>query len=515
MGRKMNRRFYKLFLGAAPVMVAGCGGIPEVSTFGPAPKLGDDGIVVAESYMGGDTTSLGPVNDCTGPGMGVGVQGSFTDDAYQYDDNGEPCRVAELLFDGGSVVGKRPADPGITVAFHDNMSMTKPTASGRVKAEKLEAIPSVEVKSELLRIKKLSPSKNVGDVAAPVPLVLNMMGEGAGENTKSRDGKMISSTDPLLATLTSWQKSGGGMKEDEANAAAKRQLDKLGKGVLPQTEEDGLAQLSSKLREREREIEEERRLHAEMDDFGQASGARSTAANNEWQRREGELKRELESNRQRLDQLEQLAQRLKAEKDQKERAYQAKISTLSADLQAAQAQAETSRRNLILQAAAKISEAEQIARAAKMQEQDIKLREAMRLREEADEMMDKALSTGERGTTMGAVPAAMPKLTDPLLLSEAPVLIHAKNQSLEDLLATVLKQAEARAGVWKADWQLSPGAQKLLKEKWSLTAEASVQQVLAQITQQVKAKHGLVLSFTQFNKSRLLVVTDGKPQATE
>lgn len=519
MNRTTIRWLAKWGLGIVPV-VAGCAPLPEVSTVGPPPKQGDGGIVVAESHMllKGPALKTGePVNDCAGPGMGVAVQGSLINNKYQYDANGEPCTLAELLFDGGTQVGQRPADPGITLSFYDNLSLARPSPSAkRAQPERLAAIPPIQVQSELLDIKPLSPLEGGGRIASPAPLVLDMR-----TPAKPRDAAVAKAKagpqpapDPLVATLTGWQRKPATGPVAEADAAALRQIDKLGKGVLPQSEEDTLAQLSSSLRERERQIEEERRRHAQTQGYEEESGARGAIARQEWQQREGELQKQLDENRRRLDQLEQLAQRLKDEKDQKEKAYQKKISSLSADLQAAQAQADASRRQLILQAAAKIAEAEQIAKAARMQEQDMKLREAARMQEEAEGMMDRALSGGSK-IAMAGVSGSVPSNLGPLLLSETPVVLHAKNQSLEDLLATVLKQAEPRAGVWKADWQLSPQAQRLLKEKWSLTAEASVQQVLAQITQQVQAKHGFKLSFTQFNKSRLLVVTDGTPADAE
>lgn len=499
-------------LGLAPVVV-GCSPLPKVDTFGPPPKTGDGGVLVAESKMlpGGVAGKTGgPVNDCTGPGIGVAVQGSVDGSKYQYDSNGEPCKLAELLFDGRTEVGQRPADPGIALSFYDPLELTRPTTSKRAQPERLAAIPPIKVQSELLDIKPLSPLEGGGKLAGPAPLVLDMRNPTPARDQLASRLKTAQSTgqDPLVATLTSWQRQKGDAPLPEADAAALRKIDNLGKGVLPQSEEDTLAQMASHLRERERQIEEERRRHLQNQGYQEESDARGAIARNEWQQRENELTKQLDENRNRLDQLEQLAQRLRDEKEQKEKAYQKKISSLSADLQAAQAQADASRRQLILQAAAKIAEAEQIAKAARMQEQDMKMREAVRMQEEAESMMDRALSADGNRVAMGGVSASVPSNLGPLLLSETPVVIHAKNQSLEDLLATVLQQAKPRAGVWKADWQLSPGAQKLLKEKWSLTAEASVQQVLAQITQQVQAKHGLTLSFTQFNKSRLLVVTD-------
>lgn len=501
-------RSHLLLALAASTLLAGCA-VPHASrpTAFEAPRLSDEGVVIAESALvtgvSKGNSITGSTDDCVGPGLGVTVGTTRGDDRFLFDKNGEPCESAELVFDGRSQVNQRQSDPAISLKFFEG----KPSRAGDLPD--LEPVPTIRLKSELLpqgtalaqtEMAAIEPAAGPAKAGAPVPATPAPVQMAAA-----------SRPDPVLATLASWQNQDTvyAARSEEATAAAERNLAHIVKGNRVETEQETMSKLMAQLRERERQVQEEQRRHAETLERAQRSRDVTVAARTQWQQKEGELESQLKATQQRLAQVEQLAQRLNAEKAHKEKAYQEKIHTLSSDLKAAEQQADISRRELILQAAAKIAEAEQLASAAKIQEQQIKLREAARLKAEAETMMDRALAMNAGQNVLvngvGAPPAV------PLQLMDTPVAVVANGKTLPEILTDVLKQAAPQAGPWKADWQLAAANKKLLADKWSLTAEAPVEQVLAQLNQQVKAAYGFPLLFTQFGQSQLLVVTEATP----
>lgn len=502
-----NRRPTSLSLLSATALaglwLAGCATHAPTNAFG-APRNGDDGVVIAEtSLVAGvsiGNSITGSTDDCTGPGLGIKVDSSTASGHYLFDKNGEPCEAAQTLFDGRNRVSQRQTDPAITLNFHDGLGPVPPLSG----LPSLQPIPEVRVKSELLSDNHIEPA--------------------AGPSTAQLGNKTVPAIpvavaairpDPLVATLASWERQDDvyASRSAEATQAAERNIGKISKDIQGNRDQENVAKLMATLRERERQVQEEQRRHEETLERAQANREVTSAARTQWQQKEQQLQASLDATQARLSQFEELSKRLNADKASKEKAYQEQISNLSADLKAAEAQADTSRRELVLQAATKIAEAEQLAHAAQLQEQDIKLREAARLKSEAETMMDRALSIKAGNSVVvngvGAPPAV------PLALMETPIVLQANGQTLPEILTTILNLAAPQAGKWKSDWQLSAASKHILKEKWSLTAEAPVQQVLSQLQQQVKAAYGMSLTFTQFGQSRLLVVTDVTPLAIE
>ncbi len=497
---------------AATTLLAGCAGMGQQAASGgfPAPQPNDGGIVIAESHMvmgaSDATTVTGTVDDCSGPGTGVVVTSTLHDARFLFGPNGEPCEAAEMLFDGRTEANRRQADPAIALTFHDSLG-PKPESRTTSSLPGLEPIPTIRLKSEILStMAAIEPAAGKGGTVPARPAPVQVAAVKA---------------DPLVSTLTSWQRqddayarrSAQANANAEATAAASRDLSHIVKDTRTTTSAEAMATMMAELRERERQVQEEQRRHAETLKRAQENRQITAAARTQWQSKEHELQAQLSATQQRMAQFEQLAQRLSADKSAKEQAYQAKISTLTADLRAAEAQADVSRRELILEAAAKIAEAEQLASAAKIQEQQIKLREAARLKAEAETMMDRALAMQAGGNVVVAGVGAPPAV--PLALLRTPVAVVANGKSLPDILTDVLKQAAPQAGEWQADWQLSVPRQHILQDTWSLTAEAPIEEVLAQLSQQVQAAHGFGLTFTQFAQSRLLVVTDATPPTAQ
>lgn len=513
-----------VFALAAPL--AGCmSARPSVDNY-PAPKVGDDGILVAESEMvpgiTGASGVTGTTDDCAGPGVGILVGSSTTGGKYLYDSNGEPCDAAQVLFDGRTRVDSRAADPAIALVFHDPLNPL-PTAPVEIPKVESKHTPKKVKAADMASRKPKQPEPGTaigtpetapegGEVSQslPEPGKVAAAQDNAAPLKRVVEEAPPARPDPLLSTLSSWKNAdeATSVRTREADEAARRNLENIAREQRTAQEQETIVALSAKLRERERQIEEEQRRQTETLERAEKSRQQTAAARQEWQQHEAKLQGELEATRERLKQFEMLNNRLQQEKVQKEQSYQNEIKGLTSDLKAAQAQADVSRRTLILQAAAKIAEAEKLAAAAALQERDSQLREATRLKLEADAMMDKALAIQTGTMTASALAEVEPAAGEPQALETVPVAVHAKNQTLENLLESVLKQAAGKAGEWKSDWQLSGKAQYILKEKWSLTAEAPVQQVFDQLAKQVKEAHGISLTFTQFSQSRLVVVTD-------
>lgn len=461
---------------------------------------GEPGILIASSQVvpglsgASDVTDL--PDDCGGPGSGVMVEGTLGTSRMLYGPNAQPCAPAELLFDGRTAAGRRPADPGLAITFHDSLGPLPTDPRGA----DVTGLPS----GPLGTLTPLAPITLTSALSTPTT---------ASDRLKIAEANQA--YDPLVATLQTWQasdetlRSRSRQRAHEGDAAALRALSSLAKESGARQEADQLALVAAQLRERERQVEEEQRRHEESLDLSADNRAITAAARQAFQQREAELAQQLAEARARATQFEQMNARLAAEKRSSTQTYQAQVQALSANLKTATQQADIGRRELITQAAAKIAEAEALAMAARKQDQEIKLREAARLKSEAEVALDRALSM-EAGRTVLAdlAPAAAPAA--PMQLGRVPVVLHAKNLTPEELVMQVLKLAEPQAGAWSADWQLSGAAQFLLKERWSLTAEAPVQQVLAQFASQIRQTHGLTLTFTQFQQSRLLVITDSQ-----
>lgn len=451
------------------------------------PLLAEEGVVIASTRMGVGPALADPMgrpSDCNGPGLNVMVDSATGEQRWLYDSEGEPCSDAALLFDGNGPLGSRAADPAVQIGFLDPLGALP-------QPETLPALPRIVVNSELLESQKAaSPGKPVG---APVK-----------------------ANDMLAATIREWQgqveEAHGQLQRDEtiagaeATMAAVRELDRQTADTAGQR--DKVAVLLAQLREKERELAQaEARSKASRLDSQQHRNLAESALSKA-QQAEQAMRADLAAAQQRLQTLEAQNQQLAASKAKQEKVYETRIASLGDDLKSAEAQAQASRQELVMQAAAKIAEAEALANAARISEADAKAREAARLKQEAETMLNRAMDLANNKAVIASSLADVTPKAAPMPLLEVPVVVHAKDQTLPDLLASIFKQAEPQAGAWQADFQLTTANSYILSEKWSLTAEAPVKALLENLTAQVKAAHGITLTATQFPQSRLVVITD-------
>lgn len=453
------------------------------------PMLVEQGITIAETRMGtvqgAPVDVMGQRRDCFGPGLDVAVTSAGMEKRWLYDSNGEPCNEAMMLFDGATPLGQRAADPAVQIGFLDALG-------GLPRADTLPALPRIVVNSELIGTEALA--KNGQPVGAPQQDV----------------------TDSLTSTLRQWQQGQGDlenqaasdavMADAEATQAGLRDLDRQVQNTAGA--KGKVAAVAAALREKERELAAaEARAKASRAN-SQQQRALTEAALTKAQQTEQATRAQLQVAKDRLAQLEAQNQKLAATKAQQEKLYQERIATMGQDLKVAETKANHSRQELIAQAAAKIAEAEALANAARVAEADAKAREAARLKQEAETMLARAMDlANNKAVIASGLENATPKAA-PMALLEVPVVVHATNQTLPDLLASIMQQAAPQAGAWKADFQLTTANSFILSEKWSLTAEAPVKAVLDNLTEQIAAAHKVRLVFTQFPQSRLVVVTD-------
>ncbi len=470
----------------AATALTGCGWLTTTKPRGPlavfqAPQRGDGGIEIARTRMlpGAQPRSaeVGQVADCYGPGLGVQIETSRGVQTRLFDANGEPCDAATLLFDGSRPTGQRQADPLISIRVHDSFGtilderLDSPASSARTPMGSLAAIPAITVTESLTEAQ--------ADAA---------------------------SGDPLSDILTRWQRHDAvrAVAAESPLEADTRSLNRMVTAAVEQSSGAAAASLAAQLRDRERLLEDERRRHENTLADSAQNRALTQANRDAWQQEQNRLQSELATAQSRAQQFEQLASRLEEQKTRQEAAMGERIATLSGSLQLAEKQAESNRRDLILEAAAKVAEAQALATAARLDTQNDQLAEATRLHAQANALMDEVLLARQDRLEPKAGPAA----TADLPLTEAPVVLEARERTLPDILTEVLQQAAPHSGAWRAEWQLGKQGQKLLQERWSLTAEATVGEILTQLNLQVQQVHGLRLAFTPFNQTRVLVVTE-------
>lgn len=88
------------------------------------------------------------------------------------------------------------------------------------------------------------------------------------------------------------------------------------------------------------------------------------------------------------------------------------------------------------------------------------------------------------------------------------VVVHQDNQSLEDLIATILKHAEPFTGPWQVRWKISDQNRDLMAEKFSLDAEAPFEEFVSYLAQYIVNDRGVKLSVSLFDNERIIVISD-------
>lgn len=88
------------------------------------------------------------------------------------------------------------------------------------------------------------------------------------------------------------------------------------------------------------------------------------------------------------------------------------------------------------------------------------------------------------------------------------VVVHQDDQTLEELLASVLKHAEPFTGPWQIRWKISEPNRDLMTEKFSLDAEAPFEEFVSYLAQYIVNDRGVKLSVSLFDNERIIVISD-------
>jgi|GEM_PF-1997588 len=474
----------------------------------------DGGVEIARTSLSGPSgalTTSGLTEDCAGPGLGVQVEGTTKSQAFLFDSNGNPCDAAKEIFNGRDDIHQRHTDAtSIQVNFKDAFGSTSASTAGT-------ELQPLNINS------KITTSSTLPEDYATAP-------EGTLPNLNNVDFAAEKPSPGLAGTISKWdtERERNRMAAERQQVLTKsgqvlsgmRELDRLTSRDLIQAQHSKLLELMARLRDAERQIETEQQRHKQT--LGAADKTRDVAEAkiNTWQQREDQLNAEMSSLQARLGAFESLSQRLAQEKKNKEAAYTGRIQSLESQLKQAETEASAVRRELVLEAAQKIAEAERISFAARLAEQQAKKLEAERLKAEGNTLMARAneLKSGNtivvpRLANMFDPLRAEPAATKPVIsmaLEDVPITINVKDKPLNAIMADIFQNIRTVAGPWKIDWQLSGKAKYILEETWSLTAEVRFNDLMAHIQQKVATENNIILGFKRFDNSRLFVITDSE-----
>ena len=442
-------------------------------------KYPKGGVVIAQTVYdpNGDAgLKSGDEHDCDGPGFGVRVESTSGDEHYRFAGDGEPCAKPVTLFDGQNPVDTRPPPPSIHVVFQDRLG-------GKIEP----ILPRLEMQG--------------GEATTAIDFA------ATGRNPEARHQQQQEGLD-IAETAKLWELK----KKSEMVMADKREITRLSTNELIEAHQDKILELQSKLRHLESERttaqRQNARLSSDVDQLRKVYEAKGT----DWEQKDTQKSHEMLQLKQRLADYERRQQELAKDSENKELEYQKRIARLKGDLAVAEKQANEVRKELVLEAAQKIAEAERLAFAARMAEREALEREAARKKQESDVLLNRALSLKNGKTIM------VPGLSDlgvgqdmnpmPIALEQLPVNLHVEGKTLSQLMDDVLKQVEPAAGKWRVSWQLAGKNKFLLQETWAMTAEATLGEVLKFIEERIQETHQISLSFQRFDKVKLLVVSD-------
>ncbi len=93
-------------------------------------------------------------------------------------------------------------------------------------------------------------------------------------------------------------------------------------------------------------------------------------------------------------------------------------------------------------------------------------------------------------------------------IREYHVVVHEDSLTLDKLLKRTLKRAEPFAGKWQVKWKISEKNADILSEEFSLDAETTFESFINYLSQYILNYRGIKLTFSMFDKERILVISD-------
>lgn len=462
------------------------------------PYKGDGGVVIARTGTVGRSSAIGVDNglpDCgSGVGLGVTVEDSRASESYLFDQDGNPCDKADVVFDGMNKIHQRATTQSVGITFIDSLG----------------PLPAQE--------------QQVLDIAVPTHL------SGVPENYSIAPDQLMMEVQPvydngpdkLEQSIGKWHEDYEKervMRESEKLLADVRNVNRLSSVELLDAHQRKIAELTARLRSAEQQAKIQENRHHSL--ATQLHNSRSKVDNIAMEREQesAKLKTDLEQLRFRLAQMDEANKRIKQTYQARENTYKKQIHELSDDLRVAEVQASNSRQAIVMEAAKKIAEAERLAYAARMAERDAMEREAARLKMEADTLMHRAVDMGKGRQIvlpgMSHIPdlardgrraSAEVEAISPL--ETLPVVIREEDKSLEDIFKVALGSIEEKAGKWRVAWELSEDNMGIPLEEWSVVAEAPFNEFLAYVAGKVQETHKVQLKFERFDQNKLFVISD-------
>lgn len=449
------------------------------------------GVILSESGIANPkgNTQIGIEADCYGPAFGVTTANANGTDNFVFGADGKPCTRAETLWNGDNPADRRAPAPSIHIGFTDELG-TQP----RTTNTQIPSITQADFAKESLNsdIDQFSVSDALPELSHTATH------NGLDIAQKARKWEVLKESERLLSDI--------------------RQVGRFSNEDLIDAHQNKIIQLQSKLRDLETENARLNNQSLDKQLTADELQRKLSSRSQNWQVQENHLLNEREELQRRLSLIEQKNAENAQEAAARERTLQTQVAQLEQSVTLSEGQANKARRELVLEAAQKIAEAERLAFAARLAEKQAISQEAARKRAESDVLLERALSLKEGKTVL--VPGISDILGErvnpiPVPFEQLPVAVHADNVTLQKLLENVLKQAAKHAGDWRVSWQLSPAYQYVLQETWSLTAEATVGEILAFIQTRLKETHNLDVTFERFDKVKLLVASDGADTAIQ
>ena len=525
------------FLPVFALLLAGCTATANPERTPTAfTNLDEGGVVLASTSVVGKARAteitVSPSDCIADVGLGVSVDTATEKTDYLFDHNGKPCNVADIMFDGKYKSFTRGTPPGINIDFIDPY------------AEKL--IPEVADFGDEVAIVPAGALANPDQVAGlPAPdthaelaeTADAMPAEIASAADALRDGKQEAINNQLSSTIKNWRANEDRerlIRDTEQILADVRTVKRLATLEQMRRQQDQILELTALLREAERKAQLQQK---HRDDLQAAVSKKTALLENERTitgLENNRLREQVEQLQARIGDFDRYNQKLKKSYEQRQAELQNQIATLSADLKETENQAKTSRQAAVLQAAQQIAEAERLAYAAQIAQRQQLEMEAHRLQLEASKLAGKAQTLPNK-IPENVGPSGLDKVYASLVsgnikdadierlarivvngeataqsLGEAKIALNVEDMPLRDVFALIAADVEGEVGAWRVSWQLHPKLEHIAAEKWTVAAEATVDEFIGYVAKKVQDTHGVKLSFKMFGKNRVVIISDNK-----
>lgn len=93
-------------------------------------------------------------------------------------------------------------------------------------------------------------------------------------------------------------------------------------------------------------------------------------------------------------------------------------------------------------------------------------------------------------------------------LGNITMTVNIENESVRQVVDTVVRMASEKAGPWQVKWRLRRQNDFLLSEKVNITAETTFEQFLEYLVDRINNLTGIQLFVTRFDGSRILIISD-------